>query len=292
MRKPTPILLSVTILVIVSLACGLPSIPVTGPTMDANALGTAIMQTMSVAATQTAGAAIPIDIVNSATPTLTLEPSLTPTTTLSPTPLFTNTPLVPLISVSKSTNCRVGPGIAYDRIGALMVGEIAEIVARDPSGGYWYIKNPDKNNGYCWLWGQYATVSGNVGVLPVYTPPPTPTPLPDFEAEFDGLENCASWWMNIQLTNTGGIAFQSISLTIRDMQTDADLSLYAEEFTAKDGCNDSSTKDVLNPGERFTVSTPAFAENPDGHKMRATIKLCSAAGQNGTCVTKVIKFTP
>jgi hypothetical protein len=76
------------------------------------------------------------------------------------------------------------------------------------------------------------------------------------------------------------------------MQTDTDLSLYAEDFTARDGCHNSSTKDVLNPGERFTVSTSAFAEDPDGHKMRASITLCSAAGQKGTCVTKVIKFTP
>ncbi|HSA99482.1 MAG TPA: hypothetical protein VLE49_02450, partial [Anaerolineales bacterium] len=163
---------------------------------------------------------------------------------------------------------------------------------RDASAGYWYIKNPDQSNGYCWLWGQYATVAGNVSVLPVYTPPPTPTPMPGFDAKYDGLETCVSWWLNIELTNTGGISFRSIALTVKDTQTNTDLSLYADKFTALDGCHNSSTKDVLNPGERFTVSSPAFAEDPDGHKMRATITLCSAAGQNGTCVTKVIKFTP
>ena len=30
--------------------------------------------------------------------------------------------------------------------------------------------------GTCWLWGQYAVVSGNTATLPEYTPPPTPTP--------------------------------------------------------------------------------------------------------------------
>src|SRR5512140_1390723 len=114
MRKspttPAPILLSITVLLIVSLACGLPSIPVTGPTstMDINALGTVIMQTAVAAATQTGGAVIPVDIVNSPTATFTLEPpTLSPTATLSLTPLLTNTPLVPVISVSKDTNCRV-----------------------------------------------------------------------------------------------------------------------------------------------------------------------------------------
>lgn len=180
MRKSTPVLLSVTVLVIVSLACGLPSIPVTGPTMgtiDPNALGTVIMQTALAAATQTAGAAtavVPVELVNSPVPTLTPEPSLTlsPTVTLSPMPLFTSTPLVPLISVSKDTNCRVGPGKAYDKVGGLMIGETAEVVGRDPTGRYWYIKNPDQTNGYCWLWTEYATVAGNTSVLPVYTPPP------------------------------------------------------------------------------------------------------------------------
>jgi hypothetical protein len=28
----------------------------------------------------------------------------------------------------------------------------------------------------CWLWGRYAQVSGDVSQIPVFTPPPTPTP--------------------------------------------------------------------------------------------------------------------
>src|SRR5512145_1227036 len=301
MRKSIPpILLSLTVLWIASLACELPSIPVTGPTagaIDPNALGTAIMQTAIAAASQTASvstAVVPVEIANTPVPTSTLEPTLTlsPTVTLTPLPLFTSTPLVPLISVSKDTNCRVGPGKDYDRVGGLMIGETAEIVGRDPTGRYWYIRNPDQSNGYCWLWTEYATVSGNASVLPVYTPPPTPTPAPNFEVEYDELEDCVGWWVNFQLTNTGGITFKSISLTVTDQKTDADLSLYADKFTELDGCHDSSTKDVLNPGERFTVSSPAFADDPDGHKMRATIALCSAPGQKGACVTKVLKFTP
>ncbi len=300
MRRSTPIPLSVTVLLIISLACGfLPSIPVTAPTMNPNALGTAIMQTVVSAATQTAGALIPVDIVSSPTFTFTPEPpTLTPTATLSPAPLFTdapvftNTPTVPIVSVSLDTNCRVGPGKAYDMVGSLMVGEVAEVVARDPSGRYLYIRNPDQSNGFCWLWVEYATVAGNVAVLPMYTPPPTPTPVPNFEVAYDGLETCVGWWVNLQLTNTGGIPFLSISVTITDLNTDNSLSLYADKFTTLDGCRNSSTKDTLRPGEIFRVSTPAFAADPNGHKMRATITMCSATGQNGTCVTKVIKFTP
>jgi len=291
MRKstPTPILLSVTVLLVVSLACAAPSVAV--PTQDINALGTAIMQTMVSAVTQTAGAVIPIDLGPTATFTPEL-PTITPTVTLTPTPVFTITPLVPQISVSVATNCRVGPGKVYDRVGALLVGQVAEVAGRDPTGGYWYIRNPDQSNGFCWLWGEYATLTGNFVVLPVYTPPPTPTPRPAFEADFRGLDTCVGWWVDIRLTNTGGLTFRSISMTVRDTDTDISVSVYADSFTRIDGCLDSSTRDTLDPGDSRTISSPAFAYDPSGHELRATITLCSNVEQNGTCVTDVIEFEP
>ncbi len=42
----------------------------------------------------------------------------------------------------------------------------------------------------------------------------------------------------------------------------------------------------------YTVSAPAFAYDPSGHKLRATITLCSRDEQNGMCITESIKFTP
>lgn len=296
MRKPTPILLSVAVLLILSLACGLPTtlpgIPVTAPSLDPNAIGTVIILTMESALTQTARAFVPVQIVDTATPPFTPEPTLSATATLSPTPLFTPTPLVPMVSVSVDTNCRVGPGQAYQRVGALLIGEAAEVYGRNPTGRYWYIANPNDDGNFCWLWGEYASVSGNISALPIYTPPPTPTPPPSFEAAYDGLETCAGWWVDLQLTNTSSFTFKSIAISVRDTSTDRDISLYADRFTAIDDCVSSRTEDTLDPGESLTVSTPAFAYDPRGHKLRATITLCSAPGQNGTCVTKVIKFSP
>ena len=291
MRTSTPILLSVTVLFIASLACGMPTIAISQPN-EGVAL-TAIMQTMIPALTQTAQAVVPVDLPELPVATFTPEtPTLTPTATLSPTPVFTNTPLVPQVSVSQATNCRIGPGKVYDRVGALMVGQVAEVVGRDSTGAYWYIHNPTRSNGYCWIWGQYATVSGNFAVLPVLTPPPTPTPVPAFEAAYDGKDTCVGWWVEIELSNTGGLPFKSIALTVRDTVTDAVVSLYSDSFTNIDGCLESHTKDVLDPGVSRVISSPAFAYDPVGHELRATITLCSSPGQNGMCVTQVIKFTP
>ena len=141
MLKSNPILLLATILLIVSLACVLPGTA----TPDPNFINTAIAQTIEAGVTLAAPSNVPIilespTIVHTFTPEL---PTLSPTVTLTPTPVFTSTPLVPLISVSVPTNCRVGPGRQYDRVGALLVGEIAEVFGRDPTGAYWYIRNPD-----------------------------------------------------------------------------------------------------------------------------------------------------
>lgn len=104
-------------------------------------------------------------------PTETPSPEIVMTATITMTP----TPETPTISVSMDTNCRKGPGTMYDYIGALLVGETAEVVGASMDGQYWIIKNPDRA-GECWLWGRYATVTGPTAALPKYTPPPTPTP--------------------------------------------------------------------------------------------------------------------
>jgi hypothetical protein len=289
MLKLNPIHLSVSILLIASLACTLPAIS----TPDPNLIGTTVVQTVAAALSQTAQPIIPITGLGSPTNTFTPEPpTLTPTATLSPTPIFTPTPVIPQITVSVATNCRVGPGKIYDRVGALLVGEVAEVFGMNPTGDYWYIRNPDQVNGYCWLWGEYASLVGNLSALPIYTPPPTPTPMPAFEVSYSGLETCVGWWVDLKLQNTGGVAFRSISITLRDTVSDTVISMAADNFTDNDGCLGSSTRDTLNAGGTRFVSSPAFTYDPTGRKIRATVTVCTDKAISGTCVSQVIEFKP
>jgi len=289
MFKLNPILASVTILVTASLACSAPSYA----TADPNFINTSVAQTFAAVQAQTQPGIPVTGPQDTATPTLTASPTLTPTITLTPTPIFTATPSIPLISVSVPTNCRVGPGKAYDRVGALLVGEYTEIVGRDLAGNYWYVRNPDNSNDFCWLWGEYATLAGNISVLPIFTPPPTPTPVPSFEASYYGLESCNSnWWVEVKLENTGGITFRSISMSVLDKDTSTTLSMTNDSFVNNNGCNSSDSRNAFNSGESVVVSTPSFGYDVTGHKIRVTTTLCSADGVNGTCVTEVINFTP
>jgi hypothetical protein len=106
-----------------------------------------------------------------------LPPTETATDLPTATIAYTATSSVPMAQVSVNTNCRTGPGAIYDLVSALLVGQEAEVVARNADGSYWVIPNPG-GAGTCWLWGFYATVEGPTASLPVWDAPPTPTPLP------------------------------------------------------------------------------------------------------------------
>lgn len=150
------------ILILGTAACNLPSQSPATVTAEAGLAGTATAFAMTVIA-QTSETGV------TELPSSTSFPTETATLSLS------DTPSVPTVRVSVDTNCRTGPAVVYDRVGGLLVGETAVVVGKYSAGNYWIINNPDAA-GTCWLWGQYATVTGNTAGLPEYTPPPSPTP--------------------------------------------------------------------------------------------------------------------
>ncbi|MEA3349535.1 MAG: hypothetical protein U9Q82_02815 [Chloroflexota bacterium] len=139
-------------------------------------------------------------------------PQESPTATLSPTPS------VPVVSVSKDTNCRSGPGKDYDILGILNTSEQAEVVGKYPPADSWIIQNPD-HAGTCWLWGQYAQVSGNTDDLPVMQPPSTPTPtftLTPEDAVPPTIENVSALEATVCYPDTCGTDQLSIKANIND----------------------------------------------------------------------------
>ncbi|HEY5728879.1 MAG TPA: SH3 domain-containing protein [Anaerolineales bacterium] len=284
MLKRYPILVSVIVLLIASLACS-QSAPLPPP--DPNALNTSIAQT--VAARQTEAARN-----NPATATFTSMPEM-PTQALEPTfsatPDFTPTSGTPLISVSVDTNCRTGPGAIFERVGILLVGETAEIVGRETKGEYWYIRNPDEGPENCWVWGEYATVTGNL--LPLLYLSPAPPSSVNFDLSSSGLESCnKTWWADFRLVNSSGGLFRSISINLTDADTLTVTSLTENGFTNKDGCNAPSTVESLIAGGALTVSSAPLGYDPSGNNLNVKITVCTGADQQGTCLTRELTFRP
>ena len=161
---------AITVLLIAVLACDVSATP-TAPTPDLP--GTITAQALAL-----------------------LNPNSTPTSTSTPAPLNTPTPAftatssVPMVSVTSPTNCRTGPGTVYDLVYTMNPGESAQIVGKDTPDNYWIIDNP--SGGTCWLWGQYAVISGTTEGLQEYPPPPTPTPAePAAPKNFKGTAACS-----------------------------------------------------------------------------------------------------
>ncbi len=105
------------------------------------------------------------------------------TTTPAAVAVQTTGPSAPMAVETAATNCRTGPGTSYDIVTSLNSGQSEVVVGKDPPDNYWIVNNPN-GAGTCWVWGQYATVTGDTNGLPQMAPPsapmskPTKTPKP------------------------------------------------------------------------------------------------------------------
>jgi hypothetical protein len=292
------ILCVLVLLAILQAACFLPS--VVPATSQPPADGTAVMQTAlaQIAATLTQAALQgqpppiqpPPPQQPQATPTNTPLPTLTPTATLTPTPEGA------WISVSTETKCRLGPGKAYDQVGGLVADRMVQVFGKDPSGQYYYIRNPNDPASFCWVWAYYATPQGSFAAVPVYTPPASPTPAPGFTVAYLGVTTCAPQFaFSFAINNTGGATWESIRIVVTDNTTATSTTHILDSFRSYNGCALEMTQDDLMPGESGNVSNVNAGQlnyNPAGHSMMAAFTLCTQNGLGGTCLSKTINFTP
>jgi len=226
-----------------------------------------------------------------ALPTFTSLPSLTPMPEFTATPNFTPTPAFAYVTLSTATNCREGASINFPIVDTFDIGLTIEVVGKHPFDNYWYVRSPHNPNVYCWMWGAYAT-GGNLGNVPVLTPPHTPTPAPTFDANYVNLSSCVGWWARVKLKNTSSTAFKSVAMTIKDTVTNVTLSDTKDGFEDIDGCLLSSIIASLDPDASYTIASPTFVADPTGHLVSLSITLCTETGLGGSCISKTIEFTP
>ena len=222
-------------------------------------------------------------------------PPATDTPANTPTPQPTVTPSTPTLTVTTATNCRTGPGQAYPIVGSVNPGQTAEIVGRY-SGEYWVVREPASATPICWVWNQYATVTGNVSALPYFDAPPTPTATVTFNVSYNGLATCGGLFaFRFLITNNGSLTWESIRINITDNTTAATFTHQLDAFRDYPGCVLGDLNQDLMPGESggvANVSPGHLAYDPTGHSITATLTLCSANGMGGTCVSKTLSFTP
>ncbi len=159
MKMPFRIICPIVLLFAMAVACNLPSAQVneinkTNPAVTISGEGTIISSTTSS------------ENILQITKDVTFTPSqITPSSQAA------------TITSIEDTNCRKGPGVMYEKVGELLVGQTSEVVAKFQSNDnkqYWLIKNPANPAQECWVQGATTSVTGNTINLPVATPLPTP----------------------------------------------------------------------------------------------------------------------
>jgi len=219
-----------------------------------------------------------------------------PTHTLTPTSTLENSPTptpAPRISVSQNTHCRSGPAVEYPSQGVLQVGEDAEVVARSAEPGYWYVTGAELPKDGCWLWGEFASVQGEVEPLPVFTPAPSPTPQVGFDLYLKGFENCGSThYVVFAVKNVGSTRFWSGYVQVQDFATQNMLHQSKERHpfaaTVLPVCPPDHGNELW-PGETRYIHADIPGDR-SGSTAIGAITLCTADYQGGWCMTEYSYF--
>jgi hypothetical protein len=178
-------------------------------------------------------------------------------------------------------------------LGALQVGEVAEVTGRSTEPGYWYVTGAELPEDGCWLWGEYAQVDGEVEPLPVFTPAPTPTPDVGFDLYLRSFERCGSaLYVVFAVKNVGGKRFWSGYIKVEDFATHQVLHERKERHpfaaTVLPVCPPDHGNELW-PGETRYVHA-LLSHVQSGNTAIGSITLCTADYQGDYCLTEYSYF--
>lgn len=105
------------------------------------------------------------------------------------TQTFTPTPEQTRATAKQNTNCRYGPGTAYDIADTLFEGQTAPIVGRNQENTWWQIKGPTFGS-LCWVSHITVEVTGPTDGVPIGKAPPPPTLTPEPDKQQDKPRGC------------------------------------------------------------------------------------------------------
>jgi hypothetical protein len=291
--KKVFILSALAILILSLSACNLPI-----GTSNASQSDIKTAVAMNVALTQVAGTMTAFVVNNP--PTETPQP-IPPTSTNTPEPSFTPTQQGVWLTVKEDTNCRSGPGTFYDFVTLLQAGTKVEAVARNAANDYYYVHNPNGGASFCWLWDKWSDVSGNITLLTVFTPQPTPTPAftntptAGFDVSYVGLVQCGpNYAVTIKITNTGSVTWKSYHLEVNDKTATISRIDDSDQFVAWNSVCMSQIDNQadLAPGESGMVTSPTFNFNIDNHELKISVTTYSKDGSIGTSASNSFKVKP
>ena len=267
-----------TTAVLILSACNLPGNNVTGETSPPTEQSTATA-TATIKLTATPTKIHPTD-----------TPIATTTETQTPEPSATDTPKVVTAEVMRESNCRIGPAGNYTLVATYQVGQMLEIVANDLGAGYLFVKNPEKPEEQCYLLAQNIKLSGDISILPKFTPLPSPTVAPYFNASFKKWDKCKGEdFALFTVENVGSVPFRSAYIRVTDHKANRSVEQALNAFDLMTGCIVAINIAPLNNGATGYVHSPTFKWAARGNTLQAVIQLCTEKDLKGTCVLQFVE---
>lgn len=213
-------------------------------------------------------------------------PPPSPTATLEPTVPSTPTPYV---MVSGNTNCRVGPGSVYDWLYTYLTGAEALVLGKSADEAFWFTSDQNGVVPDCWLWGKYATPVGDTSLVPIFTPPPTPTPSPDFAVSYE-VSDCGagSCWLWFKVDNTGSVKWESVLVYAKNLVT-SDVAVNVSN-TFLDGIMGSDIANIPAGGTGYTHSERL--PNPSGNTVDIYVIVCEKDNLTELCQARHLTANP
>ena len=98
------------------------------------------------------------------------------TNTVQPTSTPTFTPQPAHLSVNQDTACFIGASFEHTVSEYFLEGAEFPVLGKVSDDTWWLVQGEGEQT--CWLYGEYVSVVGSIGDLPVLTPPPLPTLTP------------------------------------------------------------------------------------------------------------------
>jgi hypothetical protein len=275
MKNIAPITLATLMLLALNLACNFPGVEEAATVPDISKP----IEEILPASTDAGAMEPPEPSVQSKTPTI--------------TPTFTAE--IPMVQVTRNTNCRTGWGSDYDLVHILTVGEEAEIVARSSNPDYLVIEVPGSPGRECWLWMEYAQVTGSTEGLPEATPPPTRTPEPtatpdfNFTASAVGISSCGPGEsMFLRITNIGASDIASYYASVTNQDTSETVTNQSNTFGQTPNCITASVPAIPPGSSAYTAFN--FSAPIAGARIVGSLEACTGDGLGGFCRTRPITF--
>lgn len=139
------------LLALVTLACGI-GIPAQSSNDSRDAIATVVAMTL-----QAQG--LPTFAASTETPGIPFASPAPPTPTASKA----------ILTINQNSNCREGPSQNFKVVTAFTPGTTLDILGKDSANNFWLVKIPNSEE-TCWVWGQYATPSGDYEAVAEVTP--------------------------------------------------------------------------------------------------------------------------